>query len=460
MNDVANVLLVDDEEQLVFSLLKALRAAGLEASIHSATNSDAALKLAKKTRPEAAVVDLCLDEHEGVQSGFALIRGLLSNDPSLRVIVLTGHGSVENGITALKLGASSFLDKPANISHLQALLGDAIRQSRLRREHDTLQRRGAGVSLEQAFGSSDAMREVVDLVSQASETNQAVMLLGETGTGKGYCASLIHRLSKRAQHKFVQFQPIATSSELISSTLFGHTAGAFTGASAQRRGLFYEASQGTLFLDEIGELPAALQVSLLGVLQDKRYRQIGANEELTASFRFISATNRDIRRQIADGAFREDLYQRICQIVITLPPLRSRIDDIPTLGSGIIQRINEQEGLNIYDIAPQALTRLKDHGWAGNIRELERVLEDASYRASRAERTFIAPEDLRLEQGVTSAMPPTSGSLIDRVEAFKADLVKAEFERQQGNVLATARALGVTRQVIRSALKRMNDGEE
>lgn len=443
-------LFVDDDRASTESLVRALVSHGFAAECRTAATAEAALLLATELCPAVAVIDLSLDPSRGVESGFTLLKDLLTRVPDCRVIVLTGHGSNEYGIRALNLGATNFLEKPAEIPHLVALLRDGIAQAKLRREYSALAQATAERPLP-IVGDSPAMRPVIEALRFAATTQQPVLLCGETGTGKGVCARVLHALSPRAGQRFVRYQPTFATPDLVQSDLFGHVRGAFTGASADRTGLVAEADGGTLFLDEIDELPPETQVALLGVLQEKRFRPVGSSTELTSNFRLICASNRNLSEAVETKKLRADLYHRIAHLVITLPPLRERRADIPGLIDDMLHRLSLTAGLDVLGIDPDAVARLSGAAWPGNVRELEAAVEGAAYRARFAGRNRIALVDIHL---TTDARPASSQTdFHSRVEAFKRTLVDEALARTGGNQLRAAAELGLDRGTLARILK-------
>lgn len=454
----ANVLMIDDDSEALLSLVRALKAQGLGAEISAASTAVKALEIAKERSPQVCVVDLCLDEKIGPQSGFTLIRQLAADYPDARIIVLTGHGSIEHGVESLRAGAASFLEKPADIAHLIALIRDAITQSELRRELKRLQAT-RGSSLEQLLvGTSSLIVKVREAVLFAASNNQSVLLLGETGTGKGVCALAIHSQSARAHQPYVRYQPNFASADLVNSDLFGHVKGAFTGATEDRRGLVGEADRGTLFLDEIEELPVETQVTLLGVLQEKRYRAVGASKAVDSDFRLICASNSNVEDDIKAGKLRRDYYHRIAQILINLPTLRDRKEDLPLLAEKFLNTVRTREQLNVNAIGKPAMTALLAYNWPGNVRELEAKIESASYRAQFEGRTVIEPGDLGFES--SNAQQGSSSSTLGeqdfttQVESYKLQLIETALKHHNGNQALAAQGLKLDRSSMRRILQR------
>ena len=446
------LLLVDDDVQALQSLSRALGAAGFDGHIQAAGSAELARELAREMEPHVAIIDLNLNEKEGVESGFALLRWMVDEQALCRPIVLTGHASMQHGIRALDIGAAHFLEKPADIPHLMALISDSLAQSALRREYADLKKAHTWQQFSNALvGTSPEMRQVREAISLAARTSQPVVITGETGSGKGVAAQLIHRLSSRAKGKFVRYQPSFGSSDLVSSELFGHVRGAFTGADQERRGLLAEAHGGTLFLDEIEDLPLETQIALLGVLQDKRFRPVGSNAEYDSDFRLVCACNQDLRQCLETGKLRSDFYHRIAHFRIHMPALRNRRLDIPELTDYVLGRLEEREELSLMEISQGAMSILQSHDWPGNVRELEAVVENGAYRAAHRGRRMIEPDDIELEQRQTQACGTLSYH--EQVQNFKQRLIMDALTRHAGNRIQAARELGLDRNNMRRMLK-------
>lgn len=444
-------LIVDDDSVAALSLAKLLKLRLPDSQFHAATNIDRAQTLVTETRPQAVILDLHLEPGRGVESGFSLLQKLIALDPSQRIIVLTGHGSIEHGVRALSAGAANFLEKPADLPHLAALVRDAITQSNLRRSFErlTLERNSELSSV--VCGSSPAMQSVREALLQFACTSQSVLILGETGTGKGLCARAIHAFGKRRHANFVRYQPTFSTPDLVNSDLFGHVSGAFTGAQSNRNGLIHQASGGTLFLDELEELPLETQVALLGVLQDKTIRPVGSNSEIAVDFRLICASNGNITAARMEKKLREDFFHRVSHAIIELPPLRNRAEDIPELCQAALQHFRDRELCNCHGISDAVLSALQQHSWPGNVRELQSVIESAAYQAMRCGRQIIEIGDVRV--GSVKAAPSPM-SFHELVEAFKANLLNKALVSCRGNQTEAARQLGLDRSSFRRIMKR------
>ena len=452
MEDKTSVLLVDDDSEALESLSRALSVSNIGARIVAATRAEKGLELLAESKADVAVIDLSLDPARGVESGFELLSNILRQDAACRVIVLTGHGSLEHGVRALSLGAASFLEKPADISHLAALIRDGIRQSGLKRAYNSLilQQQSSVATL--VAGSSHAMQKVRESIQYAAQTMQPVMIYGETGTGKGLCAQAIHALSPRKSQRFVRYQPNFSTADLVNSDLFGYVKGAFTGASDNRKGLLTEAHLGTLFLDEIEALPSETQVTLLGVLQDKRFRMVGSDRENVADFRLICASNENVELCVEQGRIRRDFYHRVAHFKLELPALRDRRVDIAELSELFLGRLREREQLSVFSIEASAHEMLLAYDWPGNVRELESVLEGAAYHARFKGRAAISSEDIHT--GSTASASGEAADFASRVLEYKRKLINESLARHGGNQSKASRELGLDRSTMLRILKR------
>jgi DNA-binding NtrC family response regulator len=460
---MADILLVDDDLELAQSLLRVVAPLLAPRKISVAGNALKALELAGREKPLVAVIDLCLDELAGVASGFELLRQLRLHASYMRVLVLTGHGSISNGIKAMQLGAASFLEKPADPEHLAALIRDALVQAELRMEYEKLARDGGLGLARDLCGESQAIVKLRADISFASQTSQPVLLLGETGTGKSLCARLIHEYSARRSKKFVHYHPNFGGGDIVQSELFGHTKGAFTGAVESRRGLALEADEGTLLIDELDAVPRDTQVLLLDLVQEQRIRPVGSDRSERVNCRFIAATNRPIDVALAEGLVRHDLHHRLAHNIISIPPLRSRLEDLSPLIARILDSIRQREGLNVFEIDPALIKELHSYDWPGNIRELQGVVETGAYRAHFNGRSVIESRDLSLGEprlsnnaqtalGDSNNLPNENSQLVsfhEQVAGFKRKLVKQALEESAGNQAQAALLLGVDRGTVR-----------
>jgi len=451
VDSLSNVVLIDDDREALLSLVRALKSVLPDIQMHAASTVEVAIEMTTAIAPQCIVLDLSLDPAQGVESGFALLALIMRQDPSVRIIVLTGHGTLQHGVRALNSGAANFLEKPADITHLAALIRDGCTQSNLRREHKRILSERSDEVESLIIGNSPAVCKVHDAVRYAARTAQPVLIVGETGTGKGLCAQAIHLASGRRAAHFVRYQPNFGTADLVNSDLFGHQKGAFTGANDERRGLLSEAHRGTLFLDEIEELPIETQVTLLGVLQEHKFRPLGATKEQEVDARVICASNSDVERDMASGKLRRDFYHRIAHFVIALPALRERRSDIPAIAQHALVGLSTRDRVNVFEFDPRALELLQGHIWPGNVRELQAVVESAMYRAQFAERSTILTADLNL------GLIPRSGivsGLSEQLEEFRQKLIDEALARNGNNQVQAARELGIDRSSMRRMIQR------
>lgn len=449
----AKLLIVDDDSDAVVALSRALKAAGLEAQISGVTSIAKGREEFDRLRPAVVVLDLSIDPRIGPESGLSLLRELSVQDTATRFIVLTGHSDDSYGVKALQAGAANFVAKPADIPLLLALIQDGIAQSALRETLRVLQFEHHRESLDRFVGDSKSALEVKQSLKFSASNSLPVLLIGETGTGKGVAAKIIHELSDRSIHPIVRYQPNFAAPDLVNSELFGHVRGAFTGADVDRAGLLEEANRGTLFLDEIEALPESTQVALLGVLQDRRFRRVGSNEEREINVRLVCATNQDPLEAQRQGKLRSDFYHRVAHFTVTLPPLRSRSEDIETLAGYFLEAVNEREGCAVLHISPEASFALKAQSWPGNVRELQSVIESAALRAKFEGRTTIELADLRLGPGDTSPVS-ANRSFAELVDNYKHKLITTALAECGENQVLAAKKLAIDRSTLRRILER------
>ncbi len=367
-----NLLVVDDDQNLIELIALKLKAEGYE--VTTASTGQEAIQAAK-----GAIFDLCIvDLRLADQDGISVMRELHSINPGMRVIILTGYGTVESAVQAMQEGAYSYLSKPFNTQELLLQISRALENRRLNSEIQRLK----GL-LEQAYdfpnivAKSAKMRSVLDIVSRIADTESTIYLQGESGTGKELIAKAIYLASSRRDKPFVAVNCAALPEPLLESELFGHEKGSFTGADRSTRGLLSQANNGTFFLDEIGDMPLSIQAKLLRALQDKQFYPVGSEKPVAVNVRIIVATNKNLEEEVAKGNFRLDLFYRLHVIPIHLPPLRDRKEDIPLLADRFLKQISQQMKKKIKGITPEAMRKLMLYDWPGNVRELENTLEYA-----------------------------------------------------------------------------------
>ena len=460
------ILVVDDERTLRFTLGEWARDAGFFPV--EATSESEALDRLRDHEVDVVVLDLKLAEEDGMQ----VLRRLREVDPGLPVVMLTGHGTVEHAVKATRLGAYDFVLKPPDLEHLDVVLRRAMEHARLRREVEHLRSDVAAPTL---LGESAGLKQVLRQLDKVARSNAATVLIhGETGTGKELMARYLHGQSARAAAAFIDLNCSAIPEQLLESQLFGHEKGAFTDAKHFRKGLFDLADGGTLFLDEIGEMAPQLQSKLLRVLETRSFRRVGGHGDVQVDVRIVAATHRDLRRQVADGRFREDLYFRLNVVPIRMPPLRDRREDVAVLADHFIARFCGEMGRPAARLHPAALQALSDYPWPGNVRELRNVIERVLLLEAEEEimLAHLPPEIAGSSAGGEEA----AGGNVSRIPAgdpFPAGVVRplAQIEQMaighalavcQGNKTRAAQLLGISRQTLRTKLNelRMEDDPE
>ena len=370
-----NVLIVDDEKNIREGLGKALELEDYR--VYLAADGKAAIKIINSEEIDLIITDLKMPE----MSGEELLKKVASAYPTVPVIILTGHGTIESAVNAMRDGAYDFLTKPLNLDRLSLLVKRALANRELVLQHRALQEEidliGERNRYAKIIGKSSQMRKVMDVVEQVAATRASVLITGESGVGKELIADAIHKLSPRKDKASIKVHCAALSESLLESELFGHEKGSFTGAVARKRGRFELAHMGTIFLDEIGEINQSVQIKILRVLQEKRFERVGGEETQEVDVRIISATNRDLKAEIEKGNFREDLYYRLNVVNIHVPPLRERKEDIPLLAAAFLKEFSEENGKMLEGIDHKANLALYNYSWPGNIRELRNSIESA-----------------------------------------------------------------------------------
>jgi two-component system response regulator PilR (NtrC family) len=455
------ILIVEDEPGLREMLGILFRREGYE--IVSAPGVKAALEAISQSPQPFPVVLTDLAMPDG--SGLDVLAAAKSRSPASEVILITAHSSLENAIAAMRLGAYDFIAKPFQSAELSALVAKALEKQALVTENLRLRAQVLDVGARELVGRSAALRRVMDLVERIAPTRTTVLLTGESGTGKERVARAIHRMSERAEGPFLVVNCGALPEALMESELFGHEKGAFTGAQSRHRGLFRDADGGTILLDEVGELPAALQVKLLRVLQERMVRPVGATQEIAVDVRVLSATNRDIEADVASGKFRSDLYYRLNVIRIELPPLRDRREDVPLLAERFMRQFADEMGKDIAGFTPDSLRALSTYPFPGNVRELENVIERA---VALAGARVIGLGDLPRELSGIAGAPtpalwelPKEGTRLDEVlSEIERRLILDALERTGGVRTRAAELLGVTFRSLRYRLKKHGLGDD
>ena len=452
----AKLLVVDDERSMRELLSIVLRREGYDVTL--AENGRRAVELLERGRFDLLVSDIKMPDVTGVD----VLRAAKRLDPDILGIMVTAFASADTAIEAMRLGAHDYLSKPFDVDELKIKVRNALEQRHLRQENVLLKRAlGSTHQFANIVGRSDKMLAIFKLIEQIARTESTVLVTGESGTGKEWVARAIHFYSLRRDRPFVALNCGALPETLLESELFGHMKGAFTGASANKKGLIEAAEKGTLFLDEIGEMTPMMQVKLLRVLQERKFRRLGGVEELEAAMRVIAATNQDLSKMVADGKFREDLFYRINVIPIPLPPLREREEDIPLLADYFLTKYRDQMAKDIHGLSQETMDLLEAYDWPGNIRELENVIE----RAVALEKSqTILPESLpehiakRLPKGPAAAgvLPESGFNLEEHVEGLEKEYITQALVRSGGVQVKAAELLGMSFRSFRYYVKKYN----
>jgi two-component system NtrC family response regulator len=441
------LLIVEDDESIRTQMKWALVQ---DYEVLVAEDRVGAMDVIRGEKPPVVTLDLGLPPHPvEVEEGFVVLDEMLSLDPSMKVIVITGHGEKEHAIRAIGQGAYDFFIKPVQVEELKIVLSRAFYLYQLEKEHRELKRRLFTESFEGMLGTSPQMEKVYASIRKVATTDVPVLIVGESGTGKELVARAIHNLSSRRQGLFVVINCGAIPESLLESELFGHEKGAYTGAHIQRRGRIEAAQGGTLFLDEIGELTLPLQVKLLRFLQEQKIERVGGREEIIVNARVLAATNKDLKKATAEGNFREDLYYRIGVVVTSMPPLRDREGDVQLLANALLHRYAAETKRTISGFTHQALLGLENHSWPGNVRELENRIKRA---VIMAEGRKITPEDLEL---VSPYARYGGGKLKEAREALERDLITQVLKSKKGNLSQAAADLGISRPTLYELMQKL-----
>lgn len=369
MKKSPKILIIDDEAPIRASLKEILEYENHQ--VMEAEDGAEGLKLATKFAFDVVFCDIKMPKMDGLEVLDALVEKGIDG----RVIMISGHGTVETAVQAIKVGAFDFIQKPLDLNRILLTVRHALDQGQLEQETERLTRKIQTERSTAIVGDSPAIREIVELICTVAPSDARVLITGANGTGKELVARQLHELSARHNAPFIEVNCAAIPSELIESELFGHEKGAFTSAVKQRKGKFEQAQGGTLFLDEIGDMSASAQAKVLRALQENRISRVGGEKEIEVDVRVVAATNKDLRAEIAEGNFREDLYHRLAVIPVHVPALNDRRDDVPLLVTHFLKIICEQHGKVLLDVTDEAMASLQSANWTGNIRELRNVVE-------------------------------------------------------------------------------------
>lgn len=436
-----SVLIVDDEPGMVSFLQRSLEARC--SWVATAGSVEQAEGLLTRQHFDLIVLDISLPGRSGVQWLHQLREQGFAGD----VVLMTAYADLETAIDALRAGAADFLLKPFSVAQMLNAVQRCFERSSLRRENFVLRREineHAG-AIEGLIGTSLPMREICSLIKRIAPTPSTVLIQGESGTGKELASRALHRMSPRAEKPFVPINCAAIAAELIESELFGHVKGSYTGATAGREGLFYYARGGTLFLDEISELPLSLQAKLLRVLEERRVRPVGSEQEIPVDVRVIAATNRNLAEEVKAGRFRQDLYYRLQVVGVVLPPLRARRDDLPALADYFVEQLAPRLGVAPLPRDEAFLKRLAHYSWPGNVRELKNLIERSLILGYYADDFSSAAES-----GVVAPTPPGSAATEDTesLDSIERQHILKVLQSSHGNKAEAARRLGVSRKTL------------
>ncbi|NLJ45737.1 MAG: sigma-54-dependent Fis family transcriptional regulator [Treponema sp.] len=439
------VLVADDERNIREGLAEALRLEGYEVAL--AADGEEALRAVENGRVDLVVTDLCMPK----VSGNEVLKRVAGSYPGIPVIILTGHGTIEDAVDSMRIGAFDFITKPVNLDHLSLLVRRALESRELERQNQELQREiESQKRISSIIGRSPEMKRIFDLIRRVAPTKASVLITGESGVGKELIADALHNLSPRADKPFIKVHCAALAESLLESELFGHEKGAFTGATGRKRGRFELAHEGTLFLDEIGEINQNVQIKILRVLQERKFERVGGEETLEVDVRVIAATNRDLKAEIEKGTFREDLYYRLNVVNIHVPPLRERKDDIPLLAGAFLREFSEENGKSLEGFDPKVRAAFFAYSWPGNVRELRNCVESAVVlaRGSVVSLEDLPPGIREAQEDDTVRIP--SGSTLAEAEKI---LIRETLAAQGGNKSRTAEILGIGRKTLYQKLQ-------
>jgi two-component system NtrC family response regulator len=443
------LLIVEDDQTIRTEMRWALAD---DYDVAEATDRAEALEAQQREQPALATLDLGLPPAaNNTSEGMQALEQMLKADPSAKIIVVTGQHGKEHALKAVKRGAYDFFPKPIEIQELQVVLRRALYLRDLESENTQLREGLSQEPFEEMIGRSAQIERVFTAIRKVAGSDAPVLLAGESGTGKELAAKAIHNRSSRSDKPFVVINCGAIPSELLESELFGHEKGAFTGAHIQRPGRIERAHGGTLFLDEVGELPLVLQVKLLRFLQDGQMERVGGREVIKVDTRVIAATNQDLQQQMGEGTFREDLYYRLAVVVVPLPPLRDRGEDLFLLANSFLKKYAGENGRRITGFSRRGLSQIQAYSWPGNVRELENRIRRAVIMASSSKITGVDLDLVATESNGYENM-----GLQEAKEALERRLVRSALARNEGNKTRAAEELHVSRPTLYDLMRKLS----
>lgn len=442
------LLIIDDEKNIREGL-----AANFEMedyNVKTASNGADGLKLIEKGDIDLVITDLRMPGISGEQ----VLAKVTAETPGIPVIILTGHGSIDSAVDAMRHGAYDFLTKPLNLDQLGMIVKRALESREMKVQHEQLKQELAdSSSLKKMIGTSAAMQKVQELIRRVAPSRASVLITGESGVGKELVANAVHNLSPRKDKSFIKVHCAALSETLLESELFGHEKGAFTGAEKMQKGRFELAHGGTIFLDEIGEINPSVQIKILRVLQEKKFERVGGEQTIEVDVRIVAATNRNLEEEVKAGRFREDLYYRLNVVHIPVPPLRERRDDIPLLMASFLDEFNRENDRQIKGLNSKAKAAMFRYAWPGNIRELRNCMESAVVMCSGDEITLQdLPPSVSAAAGTGAGDDSVSVPLGVTLDEADRLVIEANLAANRGNKSRTAEILGIGRKTLQRKL--------
>jgi two-component system nitrogen regulation response regulator NtrX len=445
------ILIVDDEESICQSLTGILEDEGYE--VLSVGSGEEALKTIEEDSISLVLLDIWLPGIDGIET----LKRIRSEHTHVGVVMMSGHGTIETAVKAIKIGAFDFIEKPLSLEKVVIVVHNALAMLRLEEENILLKQKV--LKEYELTGNSPPILELKEMINLIAPTNAWILIMGENGTGKELVARAIHRQSKRAQKPFIEVNCAAIPEELIESELFGHEKGAFTGATEKRRGKFELAHEGTIFLDEVADMSLKAQAKVLRILQEKKFERVGSSKLIVTDVRVIAATNKELEKEMEEGRFRQDLYYRLNVIPLQIPPLRDRKEDIPLLVDRFLAEFAAKEGNVKKTITDSALALLMEHDWQGNVRELKNIVERLVIMTPSS---VISPADIPpLSRGSRDAVgQQESWCAMDSFKMAKMDFEKQyiakKLQENEGNISKTAEAIGLERSNLHKKIKIYN----
>ncbi len=448
---MTQILIVDDEKNIRESLKGILQDEGFQ--VDSAKDGQSAIAMVQEKRPDLVLLDIWMPGLDGIET----LKKMRELHPDLQIIMMSGHATIETAVTATKLGAYDFVEKPLSLEKLLVCIHNALKINQLVAENRSLKERIRGG--EEIIGESQPILELKQQIAIAAPTSGWVLITGENGTGKELVARAIHKHSKRADKPFIEVNCAAIPEDLIESELFGHEKGAFTGATTMRKGKFDLANEGTLFLDEIGDMSLKTQAKVLRILQEQKFERVGGQKPIEVDVRVIAATNKDLEEEINQGRFREDLFYRLNVLPFQVPTLRERQDDIELLARYFIDNYCKKENIETKTITDEALAIMREYHWPGNIRELKNIIERLVIMTPG--QTIAAanlPGEIRKprpqdDQAEITSLNLTADSYKEAKELFEREFIRQKLAENDWNISRTAEVIAIERSNLHRKIK-------